>query len=223
MSDGSISAPLDTKLLDPHRRLGNGTCPELSRVSHCRNCEVYSASGRRLLDRPAPADYIESWTELLAEEKVAAQAATVPHLRVPRRPGLARLPCDQPSRDHRAEGRSERSPPPREFLLGLVNVRGELHPCVSLHDVFGEEAPAPSPADRSLSGGAAGGRGLGVSRRSSGRHARCQPNSKSSRCLQRSQTLTWSYTQGPVPFRRQDGGDHRRGPAVWLPAAEDLQ
>ncbi len=33
---------------------GDGTCPELARVSHCRNCDVYASSGRRLLDRPAP-------------------------------------------------------------------------------------------------------------------------------------------------------------------------
>jgi chemotaxis-related protein WspD len=34
---------------------------------------------------------------------------------------------------------------PPETLLGLVNVRGELYPCVSLHTLFGEEAPATPP------------------------------------------------------------------------------
>ncbi len=61
---------------------------------------------------------------------------------------------------------------PREILLGLVNVRGELHPCVSLHTLFGEEAAAHRLPDRALPGGAVGGRRLGVSGRSSGRHAR---------------------------------------------------
>jgi chemotaxis-related protein WspD len=124
---------------------GDGTCPELPRVSHCRNCDVYTTSGRRLLDRPAPADYIESWTSLLAEEKSAAQVATVPHLVF--RVGQAWLAFPATSLREITEPGVVRSVPhkPREVLLGLVNVRGELHLCVSLHEVFGEEAPAHPP------------------------------------------------------------------------------
>ncbi len=46
---------------------------------------------------------------------------------------------------------------PREILRGLVNVRGELHPCVSLHALFGGANQRHSPAYRSLSGGARAG------------------------------------------------------------------
>ena len=31
---------------------GNGSCPELRKVIHCRNCPVYSKAGVQLLDRP---------------------------------------------------------------------------------------------------------------------------------------------------------------------------
>ena len=59
----------------------------------------------------------------------------------------------------------------RDILRGLVNVRGELHPCVSLHALFDEQTSAASPAYGSLSGGALVGRGLGLSsRRVEGMH-----------------------------------------------------
>jgi len=124
---------------------GDGTCPELPRVSHCRNCEVYSASGRKLLDRPAPADYIETWTTLLADEKSTAAAATTPHLVF--RVGQIWLALPATSLREITEPGLIRSVPhrPREVLLGLVNVRGELLLCISLHTLLGEETPAHRP------------------------------------------------------------------------------
>lgn len=121
---------------------GNGSCAELPRVAHCRNCEVYAASGRRLLDRPAPADYVESWTSILAEEKIATETATAPYLVF--RVGQAWLAFSASSLREITEPSVVRSVPhrPRKILLGLVNVRGELHPCVSLHTLFGEELAA---------------------------------------------------------------------------------
>jgi chemotaxis-related protein WspD len=145
MSDGTVLIPVDQSCWTQIGVWGNGTCVELARVSHCRNCEVYAASGRRLLDRPAPADYIESWTELLAEETVATAAAISPHLVF--RVGQAWLAIPATSLAEITEPRVIRSVPhrPREILLGLVNVRGRLHPCASLHALFGEEIIAPLP------------------------------------------------------------------------------
>jgi chemotaxis-related protein WspD len=124
---------------------GDGTCTELPRVSHCRNCNVYAVSGRRLLDRPASPDYIESWTSILAEEKTTAQGITVPHLVF--RVGQAWLAFPATSLREITEPGVVRSVPhrPREILLGLANVRGELHPCASLHKLFGEETAAHPP------------------------------------------------------------------------------
>lgn len=124
---------------------GNGTCAELPRVSHCRNCNVYAASGRRLLDRFAPAEYIESWTKFLAEETVTAESATTAHLVF--RVGQAWFAFPATTLREITEPRPVRSVPhrPREILLGLVNVRGELYPCVSLHKLFGEEPISPPP------------------------------------------------------------------------------
>jgi len=140
MSDVAIAAPLDQSCWTRTGIWGNRTCTELSRVSHCRNCEVYSASGRRLLDRAAPAGYIESCTALLVEDKVAAQVATVPHLLF--RVGQVWLAFLATSLREITEPSVVRSVPhrARDILRGLVNVRGELHPCVSLHAVFGEQS-----------------------------------------------------------------------------------
>jgi chemotaxis-related protein WspD len=124
---------------------GDGTCTELPRVSHCHNCEVYAAGGRRLLDRSATADDVEAWTEALAVEKAASEATTTPHLVF--RIGQVWLSFPATSLREITEPKAIRSVPhrPREVLLGMVNVRGELHPCVSLHMLFGEEATVPAP------------------------------------------------------------------------------
>jgi len=122
---------------------GDRTCRELPRVVHCRNCEVYSAGGRQLLDRAAPDDYIESWTTLLAQDRTPDDTTVVPHLVF--RVGQAWLAFRAPSLREITQPSVVRSVPhrPREILLGLVNVRGELHPCVSLHALFGEEIEDP--------------------------------------------------------------------------------
>jgi chemotaxis-related protein WspD len=119
---------------------GDGTCPELPRAGHCRNCEIYSAGGRRLLDRPAPDDYIDSWTALLAQDRTTEDATLLPHLVF--RVGQTWLAFRATSLREITQPSVVRSVPhrPRDILLGLVNVRGELYPCVSLHALFGEEA-----------------------------------------------------------------------------------
>jgi len=124
---------------------GDNTCSELPRVGHCRNCEIYSAGGRQLLDRPAPEGYIESWTALLAQDRTKDDPTVVSYLVF--RVGQAWLAFRAVSLQEITQPSVVRSVPhrPREVLLGLVNVRGELHPCVSLHALFGEETADPLP------------------------------------------------------------------------------
>jgi chemotaxis-related protein WspD len=145
MSDLHVLTPAQNNCWSDIGVWGNGTCSELPRVSHCRNCDVYAASGRRLLDRLAPADYIESWTTFLAEEKVTTEAETTSYLVF--RVGHAWFSFPATSFREITERRPIRSVPhrPRDILLGLVNVRGELYPCVSLHKLFGEEPISPTP------------------------------------------------------------------------------
>jgi chemotaxis-related protein WspD len=136
---------------------GNSTCPELRRVGHCRNCEVYTASGRRLLERPATPDYIDTWTATLAEEHIDTAAMTSPHLVF--RIGQAWLALPASNLREITKPSAVRTVPhrPLEILRGLVNVRGELYPCVSLHALFGEEAPPSSRSARFLVARGSGG------------------------------------------------------------------
>jgi chemotaxis-related protein WspD len=124
---------------------GDRSCVELARVSHCRNCEVYAAGGRRLFDRAVPAEYLESWTVLLEQDRGAGEAKSVPHLVF--RIGQVWLAFAATSLREITDPRVIRRVPhrPPETLLGLVNVRGELYPCVSLHALFDEQAIVPRP------------------------------------------------------------------------------
>jgi chemotaxis-related protein WspD len=136
---------------------GDGSCPELLRVGHCRNCDVYSAAGRDLLTRPAPDGYIEWWTDLLAEDRQAEDSTRTPFLAF--RVGGTWLALRATSLQEITLPSIVRSVPhrPREALLGLVNVRGELQPCVSLHALFGEEIPSEAvPTGRFLVASAGG-------------------------------------------------------------------
>ena len=123
---------------------GDQSCPELRKVGHCHNCDVYREGGYELLDRPAPPDYIATWTDLLARDKDASAGATTSYLvfrvndswlafralvlREITPPGVVR------SVPHRAS----------DILLGLTAVRGEIHLCASLHMLIGDAPPASS-------------------------------------------------------------------------------
>src|SRR5919198_3790598 len=116
---------------------GDGTCPELARHVHCRNCRVYSDAALELLDGVPPAGYRAEWTTALAKaparhepdrtsvlifrigaEWLALSTALVQEVITPRR--VHSLP-------HRAGG----------VVAGLINVRGELVVCVSLARLLG--------------------------------------------------------------------------------------
>jgi chemotaxis-related protein WspD len=130
---------------------GDGSCPELLRVGHCRNCEVYTAGGRQLLDRSAPADYLDLWTDLVARDKDAESTAATPY--VVFRVGASWLGLRAIALRELTQPSVIRSVPhPRsDLLLGLTAVRGEICLCMSLHMLIGETAPsAMGPGARFL-------------------------------------------------------------------------
>ncbi len=115
---------------------GDRTCPQLADVTHCHNCPVFAAAGRRFLDAPSPPDYLSEWTARLAEVEYG-EAADALSVLVFRLGGewLA-LPVGV-----LVEVTRERTPhrlPHRGGLLaGLVNIRGELHLCARLDRLLG--------------------------------------------------------------------------------------
>jgi chemotaxis-related protein WspD len=140
---------------------GDRSCAELNTVIHCRNCPVYTTAGRSLLEREAPENYRAEWTDLLAQTPTAVtsdrnalpqlQRATAeffdPLSLVIFRLGVEWLalrastfqeitpPCPLHKLPHRSN----------EILLGLVNIRGELLPCISLSNLLGLERPVNPP------------------------------------------------------------------------------
>ena len=125
---------------------GDGTCPELANVIHCRNCPVYAAGGRSLLEREPPAGYLREWTQALAAAKDEARAEDTLSVLIFR---LGREWLALPT--HVCQEVAERRPihilPHRSgsVLLGLVNIRGQIRLCVSLRELLGLE-----PADDSV-------------------------------------------------------------------------
>jgi len=119
---------------------GDGTCPELAKVIHCRNCPVYAAGGRSLLEREPPADYLREWTQALAEAKDEDRAEDMLSVLIFRlgREWLA-LPthvCQEVAEMRPIHILPHRSGP---VLLGLVNIRGQIRLCVSLRELLGLE------------------------------------------------------------------------------------
>jgi chemotaxis-related protein WspD len=111
---------------------GDHSCERLPQVLHCRNCPVFAAAARTLLQRESVAEQVPEWRDLERRRqdrasalvfRLGAQWLGLPPdivVEVAPNPDVRRLA-------HRTGGRIE----------GLVNVRGELRLCVSLVELLG--------------------------------------------------------------------------------------
>jgi len=143
---------------------GDRSCPRLTEAVHCRNCPIFSAAGRRLFERQAPPQYLDEWTRRIAEPDTASviESKSVIVFRIAGE-WLALETRDvvevvEMRPIHRVPHRSNK------LLLGLVNVRGELHLCASLRELLGVEDIGEAAQDTSLSQPGARGEGtVGVS------------------------------------------------------------
>jgi len=121
---------------------GDRSCPELEHTIHCRNCPVFSAAARTVLDAPATADFLKLATEHFARPETAAaahaaasEAQSVIVFRVcaewfAMRTGVClEVAESRPIHPlpHRRDG----------AVLGLANVRGGLLVCISLAAILG--------------------------------------------------------------------------------------
>lgn len=116
---------------------GDGSCPELKRYVHCRNCPVHASAAALLLDGLLPPGYQSEWTRHIAEPKQGEQAGT--HSIVIFRIGVEWLALPTAVLAEVAEQGRVHSLPHRlhGVVQGLTNVRGELLVCVSLSGVLG--------------------------------------------------------------------------------------
>jgi chemotaxis-related protein WspD len=123
---------------------GDRSCPELAKVTHCHNCPVFAAAGRRFLDARSPAGYLDEWTARLAAPEAAdcGDELSVLIFRLADEwlamPIAALVEITRPRPPHRVPHRGG-------LLAGLVNIRGELHLCVRLDLLLGLTRGGPEP------------------------------------------------------------------------------
>ena len=153
LDSGPESLPIAKS--DCWNRIGTGgdrSCPELEEYIHCRNCPVFASAARIFFNRPAPQHYLDEWTQWLAasSETVNLEAGagtafsdrdliSVLIFRLGREwmalPTQTIAEVTLPRPVHRIPHRSN------AILIGLVNLRGQLQLCISLHGLLGLESP----------------------------------------------------------------------------------
>ncbi len=126
-------------------------CPELERVIHCHNCDVYSRASRSILEQDFPAGYQQQWTDVYAREEQVPQPGQSSSVLIFRLGGewfaLASQLIDEVARMksiHRLPHVDS------SIVKGLVNIRGELKICVSLGEILGLEKFSDSEAGQHI-------------------------------------------------------------------------
>lgn len=111
-------------------------CEKLSEYAHCRNCPVYGAAARNIMERPIPAGYRSDWAAHFALDEgaktVADQSALVfriGHEWLALPPRLI-VTVAEKAAAHRLPHRADPG------LMGIVNVGGKLYPCISLAELM---------------------------------------------------------------------------------------
>jgi chemotaxis-related protein WspD len=136
---------------------GDRSCPELQAFVHCRNCPVLADAARSFFDRPAPEGYLDAWQAILEEPAETARAADTSVLVFRVDHEWLSLPTGAlvevtPARTlHAVPHRAGTA------LAGIVNIRGQLQLCVSLHAVLGlpggPQAVRPAADDPAVGAG----------------------------------------------------------------------
>lgn len=144
----SLNSTPQTALDDCWNRIGvhgDRSCTELASHIHCRNCPVFSAAARTLLDVPAPAGFRRTATEHFTRPgqtepgyAVGADTQSVIVFRLHaewyaiRTAACLEIADRRPihSLPHRRDG----------VVLGVANVRGGLLVCISLAVILGTAA-----------------------------------------------------------------------------------
>jgi len=137
---------------------GDKSCERLPEHVHCRNCPVYAAAAKRILDRlpPQAAAQVEDTTAALAAQ---ARLSSLLVFRLRNEwLGLSTKALDEVASTRAILTLPHRRDP---AVLGVTNVRGTLTVCVSLARLLGLDATAadngrdrPSAARMLIFGGA---------------------------------------------------------------------
>ncbi|HUT64354.1 MAG TPA: chemotaxis protein CheW [Anaerolineae bacterium] len=116
---------------------GDSTCTELEKVKHCRNCPAYIKAAKSLFDYEIPKGYRKEQTKLIASSVQTEIPGTT--FIIVFRLGNEWLALKSEYVQEVKEILPVHSVPFRStnMLKGLVNINGELIPCISVTDIFG--------------------------------------------------------------------------------------
>jgi chemotaxis-related protein WspD len=123
---------------------GDGSCSELKRYAHCRNCPVHAAVAAELLASTPSDRYLAEWTDHVSQPKRVEEPGTQSMLIF--RVGAEWLALPTLVIEEVANLKPVHSLPHRTggIVLGLVSVRGELIVSVSIALVLGIDPIAAS-------------------------------------------------------------------------------
>ncbi|MES2743124.1 MAG: chemotaxis protein CheW [Pseudomonadota bacterium] len=125
---------------------GDRSCPKLTTRLHCRHCEVYADAARRNLQRPVDQAYQDEWAAHFrqVEHGAARQDQSVLVFRIGREwlalPTRVMLAVAPQARAHTLPHRGAGA------LCGVVNVGGQLYPCMALAPLLGIDDQEVAPA-----------------------------------------------------------------------------
>lgn len=133
---------------------GDRSCDQLKQVTHCYNCPVFAKSGSLLLEREVPTDYIQEWTNTIAERGSALSLRSTEEMlslilfRLANEEFAISVRSLQevirPTRIHTLPHRSN------SLFLGLTSIRGEILLCASLREFLNLEPAVPSGREQML-------------------------------------------------------------------------
>jgi len=112
-------------------------CPKLKEVIHCRNCDVFTQAGRKLLERDLPEGYKGEWSKVLVEKKEEELLGTMAVVIFRIQGEWLALPAETFAEV--VEAGIIHTVPHRQkmALLGVINVNGEIQLCISLERHLG--------------------------------------------------------------------------------------
>ncbi|WP_455212107.1 chemotaxis protein CheW [Kaarinaea lacus] len=107
-------------------------CEKLREVIHCRNCDVYTKAGRKVIEKRMPAEYLTQWTKSYAQippENHLKQCSVIMFRLGMEWFCLPTMYCESvenPGSIHSIPRYSN------QLFQGIVNIRGNLQLCFSL-------------------------------------------------------------------------------------------
>jgi len=120
--------------------LAKEKCMQLEEYIHCRNCPVFSNSGRSVFENKPPVGYLSQWRKEIAGEinKTELKSNSVLVFRSGSEwfafPASILSEISNEKNIHRIPRNLNK------FILGIVNINGEIKVCYSLNDFLGIKA-----------------------------------------------------------------------------------